>query len=141
MHEVQEWWFLSLHDLLESLYVRKQVLQRTREEREQRRRQKQEENSVRVINVVPLRACCLSLMSLTCKFLHLPLFETTQAYVPALQAHWRAYVDLLAARSEVRETWERLYGREGEHLNRFPPSVPARLEEKTLTKRVWQSFL
>ena len=61
---------MSFHVLLEGLYVHTQVLQRTREEREQRRRQKQEENSVRVIKVVPLRACCISLMALTCKILH-----------------------------------------------------------------------
>ena len=119
---------LSFHVLLEGLYVHVQVLQRTREEREQRRRQKQEENSVRLIKVVPLRACCLPLMASTCKSHQLPLFKTIQAYVPALQAHWRAYRDLLIARSEVRETWERLYGREGEHLDRLLPSVSACLD-------------
>ena len=102
-----------------------QVLQRTREEREQRRRQKQEENSVKVIKVVPFQACCISSMALPSKLLQQPLCETAKAYIPALQAHWRSYRDLLIARSETQETWERLYGREGEHLDRLLPSVSA----------------
>ena len=67
-------------------------------------------------------------MALICKLLQLSLCETAKAYISALQAHWRAYRDLLIARSEMRETWERLYGREGEHLDRFLPSASACLD-------------
>ena len=98
-----------------------QVLQRTREERERRRQQKLEQKSATTIQVLtPLITSidgspCIE--SYVCNSLSCRHPQVEHCLLP--QAFWRSSQATQRARNDMRETWERLYGAEGDLIDRL----------------------